>query len=126
MKTHWPETASFQPESETHLRKWAVCKAGPEFRESADVGLVFAKDEPGLTKLTAMAIEAAIKWAGAFAFVRPDENGGRVRVFRAKSIAFHRMSPAEFNALNDAVEAAYKAETGLDPDVVLGEQAKAA
>lgn len=121
---HWPDDAEFRPESEEHLRNWVTCKAG--YSESADVPLVFAEDQPALTRLTGMAIEGAIKWAGSYAFVRPDLNGGRVRVFRAKSIAFHKMAPEEFNALNEAVEGVYRAETGLDPDQLLKEHERAA
>jgi len=126
MANHWPEGHEFQPESQEHLRKWIICRAGPEFRESVDIPLEFATEQPGLTKLAAMAIQSAIVWAGAFAFIRPDSNGGRVRVYRAKSMALHKMAPAEFNALNDAVEAAYEAETGMKPDTVLDEQQRAA
>lgn len=124
MRAHWPENAEFQPESDEHLRKWAVCKAG--YRESTDIAVPYAEDQPSITKLAAMAIEQAIKAAGAYAFVRPDANGGRVRVYKAKSIAFHSMGPAEFSKLNDDVEAVYRAETGLDPDQVLKEQERAA
>ena len=53
-------------------------------------------------------------------------SGGMVRVFNAKSIAFEKVGQAEFNALNDAVEEIYRAETGLDPDQVLKESEKAA
>ena len=124
MKSHWPEAAEFQPESEEHLRKWVVCKAG--YRESTDVAVPYAEDQPSITRLAAMAIEQAIKAAGAFAFVRPHPDGGLVRVYKAKSIAFPAMGPAEFSKLNDEVEAVYKAETGLDPDQVLKEEEHAA
>ena len=117
IKMHWPEAAEFQPESEEHLRKWALVKAG--HREATDVPVEFAADQPAVTRLASFAIETAIKAAGAFAFVRPDANGGRVRVFKAKSIAFDKLGQADFNRLNDEVEAVYKAETGLDPDEVL-------
>lgn len=117
MKHHWPETAEFQPESEEHLRKWVLVKAG--HRETTDVPVEFAEDQPALTKLAALMVEAAVKAAGAFAFIRPHPEGGLVRVFKAKSIAFDKLWQADFNRLNDEVEAVYKAETGLDPDEVL-------
>lgn len=124
MKMHWPERAEFQPESEEHLRKWALVKAG--HRETADIPCEWATDRPSLTKLASLAIESAIQAAGTYAFVRPDSNGGRVRVFKAKSIAFDKLGQAEFNRLNDEVEAVYRAETGLDPDEVLKQQERAA
>ena len=125
MYQHWPETAAeFQPESEEHLRKFVLIKAG--HRETTDIPVTFAEDQPGLTKLTALSIEAALKAAGAYAFIRPHPDGGLVRVFKARSIAFNQMGQAEFNALNDAVETAYAQETGLDPEQVLKQTEQAA
>ena len=124
MKMHWPEKAEFQPDSEEHLRKWSLVKAG--HRETTDIPVPFAEDEPGVTRLAALAIEGAVKAAGAFAFIRPHPGGGLVRVFKAKSIAFDKLGQADFNKLNDEVEAVYKAETGLDPDEVLKQNERAA
>lgn len=124
MFRHWPETAEFQPDSEEALRKWVLVKAG--HRETTDIPVAWAEDQPGLTKLTALSIESAVKAAGAYAFVRPHPEGGIVRVFKAKSIAFNKLGQEEFNALNDAVEVEYEKETGLDPETVLREDEKAA
>lgn len=124
MYRHWPESAEFQPENEEHLRAWVLIKAG--HKEFTDVPVAFAEDEPGLTKLTAVAIEAAVRASGGFAFIRPHPDGGMVRVYKPKSIAFAKTGQAEFNALNDAVEEVYRAETGLDPEQVLKEAEKAA
>ncbi len=124
MKHHWPERAEFQPESEEHLRKWALVKAG--HRDTTDVPIEWAEDQPGLTKLVSIAVEGAVKAAGSFAFIRPDPCGGRVRVFSAKSIAFDKLDQSAFNKLNDEVEAVYRAETGLDPGEVLRQNERAA
>ena len=124
MFLHWPENAQFSPESEEHLRKFILIRAG--YRETTDIPVTFAEDQPGLTKLTALSIEAALKAAGAYAFIRPHPDGGLVRVFKAKSIAFDKIGQAEFNALNDAVETAYAQETGLDPEQVLKQTEQAA
>lgn len=121
---HWPESAEFQPDDMEHLRKFALIKAG--HRETTDVPVAFAEDQPGLTKLTAFVIEGALKAAGAYAFIRPHPEGGLVRVFKAKSIAFDKLGQAEFNALNDAVETVYASETGLDPETVLREHEQTA
>ena len=69
MYQHWPEDTQFQPESEEHLRKFILIRAG--YRETTDIPVTFAEDQPGLTKLTALSIEAALKAAGAYAFIRP-------------------------------------------------------
>lgn len=121
---HWPESSEFRPESEEHLRKWVLVKA--KHREATDIPVDWTEDQPGLARLTSLAIEAAIKAAGAFAFVRAHPEGGLVRVFCAKSIAFGNLGQADFNRLNDEVEAVYQAETGLDPDVVLKQTENAA
>ncbi len=121
---HWPANVEFQPENEEHLRKWALIRAG--HRETVDVPVEWAEDQPALTKLASLAIEAAVKAAGTFAFIRPHPEGGLVRVFKAKSIAFGNLGQAEFNRLNDEIEAVYKSETGLDPDQVLKEHGRAA
>jgi hypothetical protein len=124
MYSHWPESSDFRPESEEHLRKYIICRSG--FRESTDIPIEYAEDQPALTKLTAMAIEGAIRAAGSFAFVRPHPGGGLIRVYKAKSIAFDKLPQSEFNELNSAVEAVYREETGLDPDQVLRESRESA
>lgn len=124
MYQHWPETAEFQPDSEEHLRKFVLIKAG--HRETTDIPVEWAEDQPGLTRLASLAIEGALKAAGAFSFAKPHPDGGLVRVFKAKSIAFDKLGQAEFNALNDAVEAVYASETGLNPDEVLKQTEAAA
>ena len=124
MKLHWPEMAEFQPENDEHLRKWALVKAG--HREATDVPVTWAEDQPALTQLASLAIEGAVKAAGAFAFIRPHPSGGLVRVFKAKSISFDKLGQADFNKLNDEVEAVYEAETGLKADEVLKQTERAA
>lgn len=124
MYRHWPEAAEFQPESEEHLRKWALIKA--KHSETVDVAVPFAEEQPGLTRLVAIAVEACVRGAGGFAFIRPHPEGGLLRVFKAKSIAFDKLGQAEFNALNDSVETVYATETGLDPEQVLRENERAA
>jgi hypothetical protein len=124
MFSHWPETAEFQPESEEALRKWALIKAG--HKDTTDVAVPFADDQPGLTRLVAVSVEACVRGAGGYAFIRPHPDGGLLRVFKAKSIAFDKLGQAEFNALNDAVETVYARETGLDPETVLRENERAA
>lgn len=124
MYRHWPETSEFQPESEEALRKWVLIKAG--HKDTTDVAVPFAEDQPGLTRLVAISVEACVRGAGGYAFIRPHPDGGLLRVFKAKSIAFDKLGQAEFNALNDAVETVYARETGLDPETVLRENERAA
>ena len=124
MRSHWPESAEFQPETEEHLRTWVLVKAG--HRDATDIPVPYAEDQPSVTKLVAISVDGAVRAAGAFAFIRPHPRGGMVRVFRAKSIAFDKLEQSDFNKLNDQVEAIYKAETGLDADELLKESERAA
>lgn len=117
MFAHWPERCEFRPDNEEHLRKWVLIKAG--HRDTTDVAVPFAEDQPGLTKLVAVAVEACVRGAGGYAFIRPHPEGGLLRVFKAKSIAFDKLGQADFNKLNDEVEVVYAHETGLDPEQVL-------
>lgn len=79
-----------------------------------------------MTKLTALSIEAALKAAGVYAFIRPHPDGGLVRVFKARSIAFNQMGQAEFNALNDAVERPMPRKRDWMPEQVLKQTEQAA
>lgn len=119
----WPEANEFQPESVDHLRAYLICKAG--YRDSTDIAAPYAEDEPGLTRLIALSIEAAIVAAGGFAFVRHHPDGGVVRVYKAKSLKFKSMGHQEFCALSNAVDDVLRAE-GLDPDVLAKERECAA
>ncbi len=89
MYRHWPETAEFQPESEEALRKWVLIKAG--HKDTTDIAVPFADDQPGLTRLVAVSVEACVRGAGGYAFIRPHPDGGLLRVFKAKSIAFDKL-----------------------------------
>ena len=118
---HWPETAEFRPESEEHLRKWLTAAAG--YRDHTDIAAPYAEDEPAVTKLISLTIEASVRASGGFAFVRPHPEGGMVRVYKPKSIAFHKMGPSEFGELCDDVAAVIERETGLKADDLLREKA---
>ena len=114
---HWPEREGlFQPHSMEHLRKWVLCQAGHR---------VVAKT---LT-LPGSGNPARLKAMKEFAneLLSMDQRFGRwkettLAVYEAKSIAFDKLGQAEFNRLNDEVEGVYKAEAGLDPEVLLTEE----
>ena len=113
---HWPENAKFQPHGEEHLRKWVLCQAG--YRKVKTTLILPGSGNP--SRLAAM-MEFAEK------LLEMDNRFGRwkgttLAVYEAKSIAFDKLGQAEFNRLNDEVEAVYKAETGLDPETLLTEQ----
>lgn len=116
--THWPEGHERQFANAEELRKWVQMKAG--YREvGAQIPLTGMNRERAL-----LLVEAAIRGAGSHAF--PVLHGDVLVVFRPKSIAFDKMTPAAFNALNDAVEATIRQETGLDPNEVLRQTQEAA
>lgn len=121
MYSHWPETVEeFQPHSEEHLRKWILCKAG-----HGTVVQTLTMPRTGNPSLMAALM------AFAEQLLEIDNRFGRwkgstLAIYEAKSIAFHKLGQAEFNKLNDEVEAAYKEVTGLEPDEVLKNHERAA
>lgn len=119
----WPEHAEFQPESAEHLRKYLICRAGPQWRNVTEIPVPFAEDQPGLTRLAAHMMQQAAEAAGGYAFPRVDMNGGRVALYTAKSIKFSEMSHLEFNALSEAVDEVIRAEIGVEPDALLKAEA---
>jgi len=120
MYAHWPESAGFQPHSEEHLRKLATCMAG--HREVIKTMTLPQTDNPSLAAAMMGVVEALLEIDGRFGRWK----GMTFAVYEAKSIAFHKLSQAEFNKLNDEVEAVYASETGLDPETVLKEHERAA
>lgn len=122
MFAHWPEGHHFQPRDEEHLRAWVLCRSSHYSVVDVDVP---STDRETLD-LVARSVEAAIKASKNYAFVQPDPDGNRVRVFSPKSIAFHKLTPDQFNKLNDDVEAVYLHETGIDPSAALTETENAA
>lgn len=118
--TQWPEQHEFQPSSAEHLRAWLLCKAG-----HYDVTTIpMEHDHPALTKLAVLAAEAAVKAAGAYAFIRP--HGHALAVFSAKSIAWDKVSQKDFWPIRQAVEDVIAAEIGIDAETLLREHQRAA
>jgi hypothetical protein len=120
---HWPEAAEFQPENAEHLRKYLICRAGPQWRNVTEIPVPFAEDQPGLTRLAAQLMQQAAEAAGGYAFPRVDMNGGRVALYTAKSIKFAEMPHLEFCALSEAVDEVIKAEMGVEPNMLLKAEA---
>jgi len=115
---HWPETHDRQFGDEHELRAWLQMKAG--WREvAAQLPIVGLPREK-----VVVIVEAAIRAAGSYAL--PILHGDTMVIFRPKSIAFARMRHLDFCALNDAVEAVIRQETGLDAEVLLRECERAA
>lgn len=113
---HWPENASFQPESEDHLRAFLLVKTGHHTVHTVDA-LTSAVDHVVVT------VRAALRAAGSYAFCETD--GTHIKIFKPKSIAFHKLSSRAFTELIQKVEEVYR-EYGLDPDAVLRETERAA
>ncbi len=120
MFSHWPEGADFQPHSEEHLRKWATCKAG--YGRVVQTLTLPAADNPRLVAAMMEFAEQLLEMDNRFGRWK----GRTLAVYEAESIAFHKMPPAKFITLNDAVETVYASETGLDPETVLKEHERAA
>lgn len=121
MYSHWPETVEqFQPHSEEHLRKWILCKAG---HGTVVQTLTMPRtSNPSLMAALMSFAEQLLEIDNRFGRWK----GSTLAVYEAKSIAFHKLGQAEFNRINDDVEAAYKEVTGLDADEVLKQTESAA
>lgn len=119
---HWPEAHDFQPDSDQHLRKWLLCRAG--YRDVTTIPCEFAEHEPAVLKLVALAAEGAVKAAKGHAFIRP--HGAGIAVFSAKSIKWDELDQKAFGKVREAVEEVIRAEIGIDPDQLLKEAETAA
>jgi hypothetical protein len=117
----WPETHPRQFDGdEVALRKYLIIRAGSRWREvKARVSLGDLHCDREVAMLIA---EATIRAGGSYCI--PVVHNNELVVLKAKSVKIHgedRMPHSEFNALSQAVEEVIRAETGLDPDVVLAE-----
>lgn len=113
---YWPETHEEQFSNAEELRKWLQMKAG--YREiGAKVPLAGIRKEKAL-----LLAEAAIRAAGSYAVSKI--HGDILVVFRPRSIAFNKLSHADFCKLNNAVEEIIIAEAGRSGDEFLDEYRK--
>lgn len=107
---HWPDTHDRQFSNENEFRAWIQMKAG--YRDIVlDMPMSGIKGE-----VAAMIATTVLRSAGSYAVAAAVK--GRLVVLKPRSIAFHKMGPKEFSRLVDDVDAAYRNETGLDPDDV--------
>lgn len=115
---HWPEAHAVQFGDAEECRKWLTMKAG--HRDiAARIPLV------GLNRDRALiVVEAAIRAAGCYA--HPVVHKDSLVVWVPRSISFAKLSHRDFCALNNAVDDVIKSETGLDPEQLLDEHARAA
>ena len=101
---HWPESHEWQFANAEELRSFLQIKAGYRV-VGANIPLVGLNKDKAL-----MLVAASIRGAGSFAI--PTFYDNSIVVFKPKSIAFHKMGPAEFCALNDSVSVVIEQETG--------------
>jgi hypothetical protein len=115
---HWPESAERQFASPDELRAYLQMKAGHR-----EIGATIPLS--GMNKDRAVFLaEAAIRAAGSFAM--PVLHGDTLVIFKPKSIAFAKLSHAEFCRLNDEVDDVIFAETGMRGEQLLKETERAA
>lgn len=81
-------------------------------------------DAPAVMRAIVPIVEGAVRAANGHAFIKPHGHG--IAVFRAKSIAWHKLDQKKFNEVRDAVEEVIRAETGLEPETLLAETEAAA
>lgn len=118
--THWPDAHDFRPDNAEHLRRWLQCKAGHHEATRIEI----PSGDPAVMRLARLAAEAAIDAADGSAFVKPF--GDVLVVFKAKSIAFDKLTPAGACQLFDEVGAVIEAEIGIPAERLLRETEAAA
>lgn len=108
---HWPEQHPFfHPQSEEHLRKWLIAKAGHRATRSIDTSEM-TPDQ------AVAAISAAMREAGPYAFT---SNIGPVfYVMTANSISFEELTHKDACKLYDAMAEIIRMETGMDAEELL-------
>jgi len=115
---HWPEKHPRRFTTETEFRKWIQMRAGHR-EHGAQIPLI------GMPKERAMFLaEAVIRGAGSYADV--EMQGDTLVVYVPKSIAFGKLKHVAACALFDDVATVFHAETGMDPEQVMNEHARAA
>ena len=115
----WPEAHEFTPDNPEHLRSWLLCKAG--HRDVTTIPVEYADDQPGMLKLVMLTVEAAIKAAKGYAFIRP--HNGALAVFSAKSISWDTLDQKKFWPIRDDVTAIIESAVGVTADQLLKEKA---
>ena len=116
--THWPESHERQFANVEELRSFLTIKAGYRI-VGAEIPLTGMSKEKAL-----FIVEAGIRGAGSYAI--PVFYKDKLIIFKPKSIAFGNMTPADFNALNDAVSTVIEQETGIPAEQILRETEAAA
>jgi hypothetical protein len=107
---HWPETHSFRPQSEEHLRRWLQAKSGHR-----DVVTI---DTSEMTPAQAVsAVAGAMRNAGPYAFVSNVET--KLYVVTSKSVSFVNLPQISACALFDAVAEVIEVETGIRADEMI-------
>ena len=114
--SHWPEDHREQFSSVDHLRKYLQMKAGHYDATKIEIA------ENALA--TAIAVEAALKFAGSFSRVRVGISS--ITIYRPRSIDFQTLPHKDACALFDAVSEAIRDETGTSGDEYLKQTEKAA
>jgi len=118
---NWPESHKFQPSNAEHLRAWLTIHAGHYDIVTVPVP---ADAPPIVVKLAALSAEAAIKAAGTHAWTVA--RGHQIDVYSPMSIAWDKLSQAEFWPIRQAVEDVIAAAIGIDADTLLRGHERAA
>jgi hypothetical protein len=120
---HWPEKSAsgFQPEDPEHLRAWLLCRAGYKTVKEVPFDELWPD---AMRHLAVLAVEAALKAAKSYAFVKPSPSG--FYVFSPKSLDFETLGQKEFGAVREQVEEVIQVETGKTASELLRETERAA
>lgn len=129
---NWRHDHEFLPESPEHLRAWLLCKAGYHKVELIEIPEALLDGLPQDAQVVVLNILESIvhrsvevaKGADEHAFERT--HGGKVAVFKPRSINFETLDQKAFGALREAVEEVIEGELGVPVETLLREHGRAA
>lgn len=114
---NWPETCSFQPENEEHLRSWATVKAG--YRDI--LGERLHHDDGDVHRMADFIEKAMIRCRERYSFVAI--HNGSLVLLSPKSIAYDTLDQTAFAPIADKIFDVLERESGISISVMIAEAA---
>ncbi len=114
---NWPDTNSFQPENEEHLRAWATCKAG--YRDI--LGERLHHDEGDVHRMADFIEKALQRSREKYSFVTI--HNGSLVLLSPKSIAFDTLDQTAFAPIADRIFDVLEQESGIPIATMMAEAA---
>lgn len=118
---HWPEQFEFQPDGESHLRAWLLCRIG-HVQKPFDEIPVPAGTNPAVVAEIVVRLISRVKAEGKWAFARPGKD--RIRIYVPATINWDEVDQAMFAPVAQAVFEEIESIVGVTVDAMLEERSK--